>query len=152
MGERDALSAPSGDALGDFVAATRRWTGVQVELAPELSAVCRAVVVADLAVGGWAMVVLGMKWSCAGFVCAATTLGGRPALLLVWTMACVLVAAVVASSTGGMVRAGAGQLAALALTTVLGVVAALGAVVVLVVAALAVATAVDVLLTVIERI
>jgi hypothetical protein len=73
-------------------------------------------------------------------------------LLLVWTMACVLVAAVVASGTGGMVRAGAGQLAALALTTVLGVVAALGAVVVLVVAALAVATAVDVLLTVIERI
>lgn len=150
MGERYAL--PSGDALENFVAATRRWSGVQVELAPEVSAVCRAVAVADLAAGGWAMVVLGMKWPCAGFVCGATTLGGRPALLLVWAMTCVLAAAVLASVTGGMVRAGAGQLAALTLTTVLGAVAALGAVLVLVLVALAVATAVDVLLTVIERI
>src|SRR4051812_34695730 len=123
MSELDVRpTSAGGAALRDFVATTRRWTGGQGELAPAGSNVCRAVVVADLATAGWAMVVLGMRWPCSGLVCEATTVGGRPTLLLVWTLACVLAAVVLAVGTGGLERAGAGQLAALTLTTVLGAV------------------------------
>ena len=154
MGERDVLpvGGPGDDALGAFVATTRRWSRVQVELAPEVSNVCRAVAVADLAVSGWAMVVLGMRWPCSGLLCGLSTLGGRPALLLVVAAGCVLATAVLAAVTGGLVRAGAGQLAALTLTTVIGAAATVGAVLVLVVATIAVAAAVNLLLTVVERI
>ena len=153
MGERGTLSTvPRADALGDFVATTRRWTGVQIELAPEVSAVCRTVAVANLATCGWAMVVLGMRWPCTGFLCTATTFGGRPALLLGWTIACALAAVILSVSTHGMVRVGAGQMAALVLTTLLGAIAALGAAVVLVLAALVVTASVNALLIVIEHI
>jgi hypothetical protein len=152
MGEREALAVRTdGAALRDFVGSTGPWTGVQVELAPEVTAVGRIVAVANLATAGWALVVLGAGWACSGLLCAATTMGGRPALLLGWSLACALAAADLASGTRGLQRVDAGQLAALVLITVLGAVAALGAVIVLVLAALAVTAAVNALLILIER-
>src|SRR4051812_42550172 len=120
MGETNVLPARpallSGDfeddALGRFVASTRPWGRVQVGLAPEVPAACWALAMANLAVSGWALVVLGTGWRCSGFLCAATSLGGRPALLLVLSAGGVLATAVLAALTGGLSRAGGGQLAA----------------------------------------
>ena len=113
---------------------------------------CRAVAVADLAVSGWAMVVLGMRWPCSGFLCGLVD-PRRPARAAARRRGgCVLATAVLAAVTGGLARAGAGQLAALTLTTVIGGAATVGAVLVLVVATIAVAAAVNLLLTLVERI
>jgi hypothetical protein len=144
--------APGGDALGAFVSSVRPWSRVPVPLPPGLATAVGAVALVNLVVGGWAVTVLMAGWSCTGFLCAMSTLGGRPALLLALTAGCVLATVLLAASTGGLARAGGGQLAALALTSTVGVVAAVGAVLALVLAALVVAAAVLVLIALIERI
>jgi hypothetical protein len=90
-------------------------------------------------------------WPCSGFLCALSALGGRPALLLALTGAYVLVTALLAAVTGGLARAGGGQLAALTLTAAVGMVAAVGAVLALLLVVLAAAVAIAVLLNLIER-
>jgi hypothetical protein len=142
---------PGADALGAFVASTRRWSSVQVPLAPGLSAAFGGVAVADGLVGGWAATVLAAGWPCSGFLCELSTLGGRPTLLLAVTAGCLLVTALLAAVTGGLARAGGGQLTALTLTAAVGVVAAIGAVLALVLVVLAAAAAAALLLALFER-
>jgi hypothetical protein len=148
---RAGSGEPDADALAAFVASTSRWTRVQAPLAPRLSIAFGAVALANLVVAGWATTVLAAGWPCSAFLCSLSTLGGRPALLLVLTAGCVLATVLLAVFTGGLVRAGSRQLAALTLTSAVGVGAAVGAVLALVLIALAVAAAVLFLLALIER-
>ena len=152
MGEQRVTWAVSAvDPLGAFVASTTPWTRVQAPLAPGLTTAFRCVALADLIVGGWAATVLALGWSCSGFLCGLSTLGGRPALLLGLTAGCVLATVLLAVVTGGLVRAGGGQLAALTVTAGVGVVVSAGAVLALVLVAVAVCAAIAFLLTLIER-
>ena len=139
------------DALGAFVASTSPWGRVQVPLSPRLSAAFLGVALTNLIVGAGAATVLVGGRPRSGFFYELSTLGGRPGLLLALTGGCVLATALLAAVTGGLARAGGGQLAALTLTATVGVVAAVGAVVTLLLVAVAVAAAVAVLLNLIER-
>jgi hypothetical protein len=134
------------DVLGAFVASTRPWGRAQVPLAPEVTAAVWAISVVDVLAGAWAVTVLVAGWSCAGFLCSLSTWGGRPVLLLGLTGGCVLATIVLAVLTGGLTRAGGGQLAALVLTAVVGVVAVISTVLALGLAALAVAVGVAVVM------
>lgn len=142
------------DVLGAFLESTRPWGRVQVPLEPEVTAAFWAITVLDVLAGAWATTVLAAGWACSGFLCALSTWGGRPALLLALTGACVLATIVLAAPTGGLVRAGGGQLTVLTLNGMVGVGAVAGAVLALVLVALAVAAGVAVvmgLIVVVER-
>jgi hypothetical protein len=147
MSERDPVPVrpaggageAGGDALRAFVASTRGLGRVQVPLEPEVSAAFRLVALLNLLVGGWAATVLAERWPCSGVLCRLSSLGGRPALLLALTGGCLLVMLALAVPTGGMSRAGGGQLAALTLASTVGAGAVLGAVLAVVLTAVAAA-------------
>lgn len=140
-----------GDALGAFVASTRPHGRVQVELTPEVSAGFCVAGVVELGVAGWAATVLLEGWSCSRFLCALSTLGGRPVPLLALMVGCMLVTVVLAALTAGFTRAGGGQLAVLTLTSVVGVGAALGALLALALVVVATAAGAIALLALFER-
>lgn len=147
----DADGSPGGDVLSAFVASTRPLGRTQVALPPGVSAVCWGVALVDVMVGGWAAILLQNGWTCSGFLCALSTLGGRPSLLLTLSVGCVLATLLLAALTGGLVRAGGGQLAALVLTSVVGTGAAIGAVLAFLLVLVALAVGVVALIALLER-
>lgn len=152
MGENHVVRAePGTDALAVFVASTSRWAAVPVPLTVRLSTTVWAVALVNLAVAGWAVTVLAAGWSCSWFLCRLSTLGGRPSLQLALAGGCVLAIVVLAVATGGLTRAGGGQLAALTSTALVGVAAAAGAVLAFLLVAIAVAAVIAFLLNLIER-
>ena len=152
MGENQVVRAePGTDALAVFVASTSRWAGVPVPLGSRLSTTAWVVALLNLAAGGWAVAVLVAGWSCSWFICRLSTLGGRPGLQLALAGGCVLATVALAVATGGLTRAGGGQLAVLTSTALVGVVTAAGAVLAFLLVAVAVAAVIAFLLNLIER-
>jgi hypothetical protein len=119
---------PAPDALTAYVESARPWAREQVPLPVDVTAVLWTIVVANVLLEGWAVAVLTGVRRCDGFLCSLTTLGGRPWLLLVLSGCCLLSLVSAAAVTGGLTRAGGGQLAVLVVAALTGVGAVLGVV------------------------
>jgi hypothetical protein len=139
------------DALAGFAASARSWDQLPVPLSAPVTCALWIVLIASGGVGAWLIAVLSGAAPCGVFVCAVATLGGHPGLVLVLAGSCVVTLLGAAAVTSGLTRAGAPQLAMIAVAAVAGIVSLLGVAAVLLLVALAMALALSVLAHFVDR-
>lgn len=145
------IEAVPGIALQDFVTRrSRRWGGVPAEVPGTVTVGLFAVLVASLGVGGWLVAVLTSGAPCSGVPCAVAA-WGQPEFHLVLAAVAVLCLGGVTLLSRGLTELSPAGLVVALFGAVVGLVAVSGVLALLVLAALALMIAVEILAAFVDR-
>jgi hypothetical protein len=127
-----------GTAVADYLTVSRRWELQRVGLSTRLSVAVWLVFLTTLGVVGWLISVARAPTTCTGRLCRLATLGGHPTLTLVLAGISVGLFFAMALVTRGLTRAGSVELTLILVAAATGFVACMGAVLVVLLIALAI--------------
>jgi hypothetical protein len=139
------------DALSGFIAASTAWNDAKVRLSRRTTVALWCLIAVSSVVCVGLLTLIQHSGVCRGLVCSAATLGGHPTLTLAITASSTAVLLATAVFTRGLTRAGERQLWIVATAAGVTATSVVGAVVVIGIAVVAVATFVLLLLSLADR-